>query len=133
MYGLLLEASDNRADAIASFKRAEELLVDPKLINMVKENRARCHANNGEYIDAIAAYEEIIRDESYDALTFVGYALTLFFAEKLEPSLMAFQKALDLTQDDKTRNQVTLYLSQLLFALGAPEHLELAKQQLLEW
>ena len=66
-------------------------------------------------------------------MSYVGYALSLFFDGKLQKSMIAFQSAFDAsTEVKKTKNEVMLYLSQVLFALGSPKHLELAKQQLLE-
>ncbi|KAI9598129.1 hypothetical protein BDF19DRAFT_433583 [Syncephalis fuscata] len=140
LYTLLLEwsqlhdrallANDTAITTISSSLSAEDKsatdktsIVDAKHIQHALQcNRARL----------LSALHRIDKDGSdTTAIGSVVRGITQFFCNKLEDSLSAFEKALTLAANHETqRAQVVLWLAQVLWALGTPEHQELAKQQL---
>ena len=135
MYGIALEMQGKYAEAVTSFERAIEILRINKSnenLHYVIENMARVLCGSKRFEESVQLYQKVINlGEKVDLFTWVGYGIALFFAGSLAESLNAFEKALAICTLDP--NPINLMLSQVLFALGMPEHIEMAKQLLLQW
>ncbi|KAJ2999956.1 Superkiller protein 3 [Globomyces sp. JEL0801] len=127
LYGIFLEQLGQTDLAINAFQNALEYLDSSKIIEReaVSENLARCYCSSLLFGKAIEVYQEVI-----------GYGLALYFDNQFAESLMAFQSALEKSQEKSGNSQLindtTLYLSQVLFALGTEDHVNLSKDQLLQ-
>lgn len=136
-------------ESLKAFEKAIELLTlksgfiiliigfAKKELYLAYENKARVLCSLKNYKESIACYELIISNPvmEADAFIYAGYGLALYFDGQLMDSLLAFEKSLSKIEDGivVTSNDVKLMLSQVLFALGTPQHIDLAKQQLLQW
>ncbi|KAJ3256832.1 Tetratricopeptide repeat protein 37, partial [Borealophlyctis nickersoniae] len=153
LFGLVLERQGRYQDAVGAFEGAirglEKLAgggdVGRKL-EMAVENRARCLVSSGRFGEASAAYSQLssLRQQRGDSTlpadpyAEVGYGLSLFFEGRLRESLVAFERALQVLESrsgevgTKVANDVGVLLSQVLYALGSVEHVELARAQLFQ-
>lgn len=148
LLGLVLERQKQYSMAVQSFDRALTALQSgqisqhhPDVEWNVKENRARCLSSSGRFSEATEAYDELGKmAKKGDPYTHISKAFALCFNSQLQGSLSAFEQALQSAAGDSTadetfkltlQNDVTLMLSQVLYALGSEQHRELAKQQLL--
>ena len=133
MYGLLLEKEANFGLACVQYgtgiKFASE---EMKLI--ITENLARSLCSNSMFGESVQVYSEIIKN-CRDKFVWAGYGVALFFNEQYSESFAAFESSLELAKGghDSSYGHITILVSQVLFAMGGPEHLQLAKQQLAQW
>ncbi|KAI9209035.1 uncharacterized protein BJ171DRAFT_564870 [Polychytrium aggregatum] len=145
LYGLVLERQGKYMAALEAFDTALEALEhasqkDKTRLASVTENKARVLCALGLFEDSVGCWELCLQyGGSADGFTHVGQGLALYFAKRLPESLMAFEKAVKVAASRETvqgsgliRNDIALMLSQVLYALGSPQHLQLAKGQLLE-
>ncbi|KAL2917247.1 Superkiller protein 3 [Polyrhizophydium stewartii] len=152
LYGLVLErqglheaAIDAFAAAIRLLEQAREDASSRRLLAVALENKARVECAGGRFSDSFASFSAVLDlGQPTDAFTLVGQGLAAYFVGDLSASLHAFEKALamcagaegdsaaDAGRLKRLGNDTTLLLSQVLYALGTPEHIELAKQQLLQ-
>ncbi|KAI8902630.1 hypothetical protein BC833DRAFT_572726 [Globomyces pollinis-pini] len=137
LYGIFLEQLGQTDLAINAFQNALEYLDSSKIIEReaVSENLARCYCSSLLFGKAIEVYQEVVNSGG-DSYTYIGYGLALYFDNQFAESLMAFQSALEKSQEKSGNSQLindtTLYLSQVLFALGTEDHVNLSKDQLLQ-
>ncbi|KND01469.1 SKI complex subunit tetratricopeptide repeat protein SKI3 [Spizellomyces punctatus DAOM BR117] len=139
IYSKALDAFDDAMRALQSSNIARLPADERKTsLRLITENRARVLCSMGRFSDSTAAYSEVLNTAVGDVYTQIGNGLALSFEERLPASLESFEKAFqiaaDATGEDGTTtlpNDVTLILSQVLYALGSEQHQELAKQQLL--
>ncbi|TPX67731.1 hypothetical protein SpCBS45565_g03629 [Spizellomyces sp. 'palustris'] len=139
IYSKALNAFDDAMRALQSSSVAH-LPADERMtsLRLITENRARVLCSMGHYSDSTAVYSEVLNAAVGDAYTQIGNGLALSFEERLPASLESFEKAFQIAagasaEDGTTTlpNDITLILSQVLYALGSEQHQELAKQQLL--
>lgn len=142
LLGLILERLGKIDESIASFSNAIELIANNEFSNQILcayENKARVLCCAKRFKESIECYELIIKHITNDPFIFAGYGMALFFDTRLMDSLISFEKALMLcnrlesSNTDTNTTDITLMLSKVLFALGTPDHLKLARQQLLQW
>ncbi|KAF9286798.1 Superkiller protein 3 [Mortierella alpina] len=108
---------------------------------MLHHNLARALLSIGDYAGAVEAYEVSIELEGPEANPSVvrtckhlGAGLSLYYAGELERSLAMFETALAETEQvegmEKSRDDVVVLLSQVLWALGGDEQRAVAKDEL---
>jgi tetratricopeptide (TPR) repeat protein len=132
LLGLYLENQGQYERALTYFQKALELSSSEQTIP-IKENLARCLCSNKQYSQSVEEYQQVLK--TGNAYTFAGYGLALFLNESYQESLSAFETALKMTSQFESitlGNHIAVLVAQVLNALGEEEHLELAKQQLLE-
>ncbi|KAH9263511.1 hypothetical protein BASA83_013088 [Batrachochytrium salamandrivorans] len=150
VYGLILERQHQYEGAINAFSSAvgyiqENLNTHPdctqQRLAYALENKARCECAARLFEEANVTYTELVGlNQSENAFTFVGQGIAAYFVGNLTEGLMAFERALDFCEgpsgDESVarllKNDTMLLLSQVLYALGTDEHIDLAKQQLLQ-
>ena len=145
MYGLVLERLGRYDEAVWSFEQGLNISQSEAIEENTKyilENKARVQCSAGKFEEACETYSKLVEIGVSNMFVYVGQGIASFFINQLETSLTAFEHALSLVdemvqmgQDAKdakrVKNDIVLMLSQVLFALDTPEHIELAKQQLL--
>jgi tetratricopeptide (TPR) repeat protein len=141
LLGLYYERQHKYSSAIVYLRRALDLFAnsenDARRVKVI-ENLARCLCSDGQFEESSQLYAHLVGSTG-DAYCCIGAGTSLYFSGRLEDSLVSFQKALDISLSDSAnidvllQNDVSLLLSQVLYALGSETHLGLAKQQLLEW
>ncbi|KAJ3268370.1 Superkiller protein 3 [Terramyces sp. JEL0728] len=135
LYGLLLEQLGQTEQAVEAFRKALAILdVNDPNYHLCLENLARNTCALSNFEESAQLFENVVSN-SGDAHSHVGYGIALFFNGKYSESMSAFQSALDLCEtsnDPKLFVDISLYLSQVLFAIGSKDHIALAKQQLLQ-
>ncbi|KAJ1537316.1 Superkiller protein 3 [Nowakowskiella sp. JEL0078] len=149
--GLIFEKQSQYERALESFNTSLSLFENTKestQLAWVTENKARVLCALGFYPESADVYEKaigFISDKFSGSINlYVGSGLALYFSGQLEKSLQRFETALKLTEvthktnvaadkkaEIETRSQVTIFVAQVLFALGSPTHIELAKRELL--
>ncbi|KAF9939010.1 Superkiller protein 3 [Mortierella alpina] len=108
---------------------------------MLLHNLARALLSIGDYSGAVEAYEVSIELEGPETSPSVvrtckhlGAGLSLYYAGELERSLAMFETALAETEQvegmEKSRDDVVVLLSQVLWALGGDEQRAVAKDEL---
>ncbi|KAI8929766.1 hypothetical protein BC831DRAFT_395884 [Entophlyctis helioformis] len=151
LYGLVLERLGQYEDAINAFAGAIRFIESShetdlsstektRCLAYTLENKARAECAAGFFTEAVATFAQCVDLGHADAYTYVGQGMASYFVGDLAESLHAFEKALGvcetLSLDDaanrRLKNDTTLLLSQVLYALGTAEHVDLAKQQLLQ-
>ncbi|KAI9139041.1 hypothetical protein BKA69DRAFT_1088124 [Paraphysoderma sedebokerense] len=152
LLGLLLERQRQYSESVLHFRESLSILqsnlrktpessseynVIVKRISIVHNNLARVLCSLYEFPKSIKSYRAVAHPNIY---TYLGTGLSYYFNNELESSLKEFEKALSMVQefeetDEKSKNvknDVSLLLCQVLYALGSPQHIDLAKHQLLE-
>jgi tetratricopeptide (TPR) repeat protein len=132
LLGLYLELQGQNERALSYFHKALEL-IDVEKSMPVRENLARCLCSAKDFRLSVEEYQNVL--DHGNAFTWAGYGLALFLNESYQESLVAFDSALKKTKELESltfHNQVTVLVAQVLNMLGEDDHLELAKQQLLE-
>ena len=136
LYGLILEKQKRTKLAIDMFRLALLDTKDSSQQSAIEENLARCLCAEGLFEESAIIFTKTVENGG-DAYCAAGLGLALFLGHKPQESLLAFQKALELSQKDSKDiqlvNDVNLVLSQVLFAIGTSDHIALAKQQLFQW
>ncbi|KAL7750051.1 Superkiller protein 3 [Sorochytrium milnesiophthora] len=132
--GLLLEHSSQYPEAATCLERSQALFAqraDEAAASQVAANLGRVRCSLAEFDASAEAYMQVSQPT---VLTKLGLGIALFFGQRLEESLHAFQDALTLVEglDAALQNDVSMHLAQVLSALGAPQHIELATDQLLQ-
>ncbi|KAI8911798.1 hypothetical protein EDD86DRAFT_188695, partial [Gorgonomyces haynaldii] len=125
LYGLILEKQGQFEQALVQFDKA--LLLEPS--KKVVENKARIFGRLKRYQESIDCYLDALKDGE-DPITRLSLGIVYFFVQEYENSLHCFEQAIE-HASGSTSQQVSLYLSQVLFAFGTEQHLSLAKDQLL--
>ncbi|KAF9106846.1 Superkiller protein 3 [Mortierella sp. AM989] len=108
---------------------------------MLHHNLARASLSMQDYARAVEAYEISLELEGPDAkpntirtCKHLGAGLALYYAGELERSLAMFEIALGETEQvegmEKSRDDVVVLLSQVLWALGGDEQRAAAKEEL---
>ncbi|KAF9355484.1 Superkiller protein 3 [Mortierella sp. AD094] len=108
---------------------------------MLHHNLARALLSMQDYAGAVEAYEISLELEGSDAkpstvrtCKHLGAGLALYYAGELERSLAMFEVALGETEQvegmEKSRDDVVVLLSQVLWALGGDEQRAAAKEEL---
>ncbi|KAI9355961.1 hypothetical protein DFJ73DRAFT_794704 [Zopfochytrium polystomum] len=111
---------------------------EPSIFSL--QNFARLCCSAERFSESVAAYESLLNNTSNgDGYVHVGCGMAHFFNGDLPQSLLQYQAALDSLAGmdvEGARNllkgAISVSLSQVLFYLGSEEHLNLARQQLLE-
>ncbi|KAF9395270.1 Superkiller protein 3 [Podila verticillata] len=151
LLGLIRERFAQQAEAAECFLTAIKIMDEEE--NEASEGYQRrkmvLHHNLGrsllsiqDYAGAIQAYEISLELEGVDAPASVfrtckhlGAGLALYYAGELERSLQMFEVALAETEQveglEKSRDDVIVLLSQVLWALGGDEQRAVAKDELL--
>lgn len=136
LFGLFLEKQNRYDFAIAAFEKALLYVSESDILDkaVIFENYARCLCSMGRFAESIENFRHCLKDRG-DAYTWASYGLSLYFNEMYDESLNAFEKALELSTESDNKNlsnNIRYSLSQVLYALGGEDHIEVAKQQLLK-
>jgi tetratricopeptide (TPR) repeat protein len=132
LYGLLLEKQGLLGPALDAFDNCLAIVESENIREVVFENRARVLSSLGRFEDSMASWEERLEYPVQDPFTYAGYGMTLYFNGNYQEAIKTYQKAIEMTKKDSTVNEITMGLCQVLFALGTPENIDLAKGYLLE-
>ncbi|KAJ3315870.1 Superkiller protein 3 [Boothiomyces sp. JEL0838] len=136
LYGLMLEQLGQPEQAVEIFRNALPGLEDNASARyMCLENLARNLCSLSKYEESVELFRAVVASSYSDAYSFVGYGIALFFNQLYSESMSAFQSALDLCDANSNSRlfiDISLYLTQVLFAIGTGDHVALAKQQLLQ-
>jgi citrate synthase len=139
LYERALSANDTAIDTMTTQldSNHESVQDRPQMQWALQNNRARLLSALHRFPDALRVFVQLDNgsngsiNTNVTIISLVVRGITQFFCSKLVDSLNAFEQALTLAADHETqRAQVVLWLAQVLWALGTPEHQELAKQQL---
>jgi tetratricopeptide (TPR) repeat protein len=132
LLGIYFERQGRFENAVDAFQNSLLYLDDPTNSRKVKENLARCLCACKRYGESIEQYALVIEDGT--SVTWAGYGLALFLYEQHEEALVAFENALRLSEEleSSASNHVSLLVSQILALVGEEQHIEVAKQQLLQ-
>ncbi|KAF9427265.1 Superkiller protein 3 [Podila epigama] len=151
LLGLMRERFSQQAEAAECFLTAISILEQEagegsegyqRKRMILYHNLGRSLLSVGDYMGAIQAYRTSLELEGSDAQANVhrtckhlGAGLALFYAGELEQSLQMFEVALAETEQveglEKSRDDVVVLLSQVLWALGGEEQRAVAKDELL--
>ncbi|KAJ3317460.1 Tetratricopeptide repeat protein 37 [Boothiomyces sp. JEL0866] len=136
LYGLLLEKLGQTEQAVEAFRSAINLMDENDSSRyLCMENLARNLCASSNFEESVQIFKSVVAAPHRDAYSFVGYGISLFFNENYAESMSAFQSALDLCDGNSDTSlfiDISLYLTQVLFAIGSDDHIALAKQQLLQ-
>ncbi|KAJ3035493.1 Tetratricopeptide repeat protein 37 [Rhizophlyctis rosea] len=144
LLGLVLERQGQFPRAVEAFDGAMAALTRSTKVNheqvsqlrKVLENRARALCAAGQYTESAATYARMAELGGSDALALVGSGIALYFDGRLQESLLSFEGALQAVGGQAGQSylqqDVMLLLSQVLYALGSDQHVDLAKQQLFQ-
>jgi tetratricopeptide (TPR) repeat protein len=138
LQGLVLERDGQYERAVDAFSQSVSLLQTSNLqeeqdmLVPVHSNMARCLLASGRYQEAIVSFGMTSQEDCY---THMGLGTAYFFDGQLESSLKHFELALNMVSGESTTSacDVTIMVGQVLYALGTPSHLQLAKAQFFEW
>lgn len=147
LYGLLLERLQQYEQAAEAFAgavlAAEERMerdssqveVCQKHITMIHANLARALCANGDFEGAISSYNiaiESLADHTIKVYCELGAGISYYFNNQLDEALSMFEQALSNAegQSAELRQNLSVLLSQVLWALGGEEQRELAQQEL---
>jgi len=102
----------------------------------VHNNLARVLCANSDFKESAKHYDIVLNQSQKNNVLLpylsLGAAKAYFFAGDLEASIQRFQSALTY-ENVRIKTEVMVGLSQVLYALGSPAHIDLAKQQLFNW
>ncbi|ORY31409.1 putative translation repressor [Naematelia encephala] len=126
----------------AEFERTESTEIETQY-SFALCNLGRLRLAAAQYDAALKAFTDLWGlisdtppdDESARSLRIqvkLGQALALFWLEKVDESLEAFQAALDECGDETSKEEVAVILSRTLWGLGGDDAREVAKSHLLE-
>ncbi|RKP07497.1 hypothetical protein THASP1DRAFT_30681 [Thamnocephalis sphaerospora] len=142
LYTLLLEWADLRLRALSANDAAlaSSEAHAASVQQVLTENRGRLLCSLHDFSAAVDTFSrtdasglaaETATADGSTAISYVVRGIAHFFNHQLDESLGMFEQALAAAADDeRQRSRVVLGLSQVLWALGTPDHRELAKQQL---
>ncbi|GAB5589005.1 Superkiller protein 3 [Umbelopsis nana] len=147
LYGLILERLQQFAQAAEAYAGAilalEECMerdetqadVCQKRITMVHANLGRALCGNHDFEGAISSYSIAIgslQDTSAKLYCELGAGVAYYFNQQLDEALAMFEQALTdaETESEELRQNVSVLLSQVLWALGGEEQRDLAQQEL---
>lgn len=134
LFGLIQERQGKFGGALGSFELAAIYAEpDSQEYYFHLENKARVLCSLNRYSESKENFEICRTTEWADAGTHIGLGLALFFESQLQESLECFETALKTASEISTPyfKITNILLSQVLFALGTPEHLDLARTQLM--
>lgn len=150
VYGLILErlqqfgqAAEAYAGSILALEEcmerdSEQTALCQERITKVHANLARVLCANGDFEGAISSYTiaiESLKDDGARLYCELGAGVSYYFNNQLEEALTMFEQALTNadTQSAEMRQNVSVLLSQVLWALGGEEQRDLAQQELFKW
>ncbi|KAJ3128460.1 Superkiller protein 3 [Nowakowskiella sp. JEL0407] len=151
LLGLLFERQGNYERAVSAFTSALQNISesDMEYTANVLENKSRALCAAGLYTEAAVSYGSVIQllgekvgERSVrNIYLLVGAGLSLYFSGQLESALNQFEAALKMVEELKSggekseyqiiSGQVIVFVAQVLYALGTPTHVDLAKRELL--
>jgi tetratricopeptide (TPR) repeat protein len=128
LFGLYLEKQKHYQTAVVVFKKAlDSMNLRLEEIAKIRENLARCLCSMKLYNESIEQYQLILPGDSY---TLANYGISLYHNELYSESLEAFEKALENESDSASRNDIQFLTSQVLYALGSDQHIEVCQSLL---
>jgi superkiller protein 3 len=147
LYGLLLERLEQYEQAAEAFAGAvlaseERMERDSaqtetcqKHITMIHANLARTLCASGDFQGAISSYNiaiESLTDNTTKLYCELGAGISYYFNNQLDEALSMFEQALSNAEGQtvELRQNLSVLLSQVLWALGGEEQRELAQQEL---
>ncbi|KAI8576073.1 hypothetical protein K450DRAFT_258770 [Umbelopsis ramanniana AG] len=147
VYGLILErlqqfgqAAEAYAGSILALEECmerdqEQAVLCQERISKVHANLARVLCANGDFEGAISSYTiaiDSLQDDGAKLYCELGAGISYYFNNQLEEALTMFEQALTNadTQSAEMRQNVSVLLSQVLWALGGEEQRDLAQQEL---
>ena len=128
LYGLYLEKESIFSEAVVQYEKALQF-ASPELAMVIQENLARSFCSNQMFNKSVVTYQGFI-EKSHDVMEWAGYGTALFFNQDYMTAFSALEKALELASHRRSTDFgfVAVLISQVLFAMGEPEHFEKAKQ-----
>jgi tetratricopeptide (TPR) repeat protein len=150
LYGLILErlqqfgqAAEAYAGAILALEECmdrneDQIEICQKRSSMVHANLARALCANGDFEGAISSYTiaiESLQDTNAKLYCELGAGVSYYFNDQLDEALAMFEQALTdaETENNELCQNVSVLLSQVLWALGGEEQRDLAQQELFKW
>ena len=133
LYGLYLERNLNFVGALAQYRKAKIFASAEEMI-IIQENIARAACSSFMFKESVELYELFV-DQSIDCMAWTGYGISLFFQEQYDDCFLAFEKALKFAENVRgtISGEITILVGKVLVQLGGPNHLMLAKDQILNW